>query len=89
MVSQNVNIPSKRTQTITQKWPFVVDGTPHIRPTSARLRMPRPIVIDRAGHGIGLALEEMSILRGDTKPVIRKVDVYALPGRWMAKMALR
>jgi Xaa-Pro aminopeptidase len=37
-----------------------------------------PIVKDRAGYGIGLPLEEMSIQRGDTKPVIQEGGVYAL-----------
>jgi Xaa-Pro aminopeptidase len=37
-----------------------------------------PIVKDRVGYGIGLPLEEMSILRGDTKPVIQEGGVYAL-----------
>jgi Xaa-Pro aminopeptidase len=37
-----------------------------------------PIVKARAGYGIGLALEEMSILRGDTKRVIQEGGVYAL-----------
>jgi hypothetical protein len=40
-LSQNVNIPSKSAQTITQKCPFVIHGTHHVRPTSARLGMPR------------------------------------------------
>jgi Xaa-Pro aminopeptidase len=36
------------------------------------------IVKARAGYGIGLALEEMSILRSDTKRVIQQGGVYAL-----------
>jgi Xaa-Pro aminopeptidase len=37
-----------------------------------------PIVKDRAGYGIGAPLEEFSILRGDTKPVIQEGGVYAI-----------
>jgi Xaa-Pro aminopeptidase len=37
-----------------------------------------PIVKDRAGYGIGVPLEETSILRGDTKPVIQEGGVYAV-----------
>jgi len=37
-----------------------------------------PMVKDRAGYGIGLALEEMPIRRCDTKPMIQGGGVYAL-----------
>ena len=42
------------------------------------LCQPTSIVKDQVGYGIGLPLEEMSILRGDTKPVIQEGGVYAL-----------
>jgi hypothetical protein len=35
-------------------------------------------VKDQVGYGIGLPLGEMSILRGDTKPVIQAGGIHAL-----------